>query len=207
MPAYRKPLQRHRTIGDQAHAYRREMEAVLIRTLAVVALAIVPLVAHVLYKCTDPKTGKVSYSDAACPLTQADTKMEWTPRAATNSVDSGRRRGPNPNLSGPSEAASLLELYRRWVDAEVLAASTSRIALSGPVAALQDLKRQAGALGVVPCLAEVKTKLTQLVARSADAYLSFMRDEGIGSMVYQIVDREKGIAAFEDSIANARCGR
>ena len=136
--------------------------------------------------------------------------MQWAPRANTNTVVPavGRRQtDPNGNADAPAEAAALMDIYRRWIDAEKLAGATARIALSGPVAALQELKRQVIALPIPPCLAEAKTSLVSLIVKSADAHLEFMLKNELASMLYNLVDREKAIGSFEGALSLARCGR
>lgn len=177
--------------------------------LIAMGLALCAPGAHALNKCTDSKTGKVTYSDTACPSAQSNTKMEWAPKATTNVVDSPARVRsvePDPSARGPAEASQLIDLYKRWIDAEKLASSTSRIALAGPVGALQELRRQAEGLRPASCLADAHKSLVSLVGASVDGYISFMRhDRDLGSSVYQLVDRDKLVRAFEADLGSATC--
>lgn len=65
----------------------------------------------------------------------------------------------------------------RWDDAVKVAGTTSRIALSQPVAALQGLRRDAEQLTVPPCLDEGKVQLVQAMDKAVEGFLVFMRNE------------------------------
>jgi hypothetical protein len=180
---------------------------------AFLALGFLAVAGHSLAvnKCTDPKTGQVVYSDTVCSQQAKNTKMEWAPRANTNTLGAytapGRRpaREPDRKLQGPPQAAQLLAVYQQWIDAERLANVTARIALAGPVAALQQLRRTSENLAVAACLSEAKAALLKLVSANTTSMLSFMEKQEIHSMLYQWVDRETFIREFEAAIENARC--
>lgn len=74
-------------------------------------------------------------------------------------------------------------LTRRWDDAEKLASTTSRIALSTPVSELQSIKRDTEAAVVPPCLAKSKSELVASMDGVIDAYLTFMGDSDAESEV------------------------
>lgn len=176
--------------------------------VALLGLALMSLQAHAVYKCTEPKTGKVSYSDAPCPKVLTDTKMEWNPSSNTNTVGSytgaQKRIEPNADLKIPPEGASLLDIYRRWIDAERLATSTARIAMSGPVGALQELKRKAAAASVAECMVPARSALTALITASTEAHLQFMAKEEVTSILYFGFTRDKLVREFE-AATTARC--
>lgn len=180
--------------------------------IAALAFALAALPAQAINKCTDAKTGQVSYTDGNCPADSRNTRMEFAPNSRTNVVSTGAtpgsvptRREPNPGLQFPAEGRALAELYRRWIDAERLATATSRIALAGPVAALQDLSRQVAAAKLAPCLDEARAALGKLVAESVEGFLQFMgKDSGEGLM-YQWAFRAKYIDEFEAQVRMA-CG-
>ena len=158
-------------------------------------------------KCTLPG-GKVVYQDALCSTasTNAEKVKTWE-----NSGYSGTRSAsskaaePNLKLQGPEQAAPLLDLYRRWADAERLALATSRIALAGPAAALQGLQREAQAMKAPPCLNLALLSLQTLVGKSVESILQFMGKEELTGMLYQYVERPKLIPQFEREVANAKC--
>lgn len=165
--------------------------------------------AHAMNKCTDSKTGKVNYSDKPCPTAETNTKMEWVPKAHTNVVQGGgggrERREPNGNADAPPEAAPLISLYRRWIDAERLAGATGRIALSTPVASMQALQREAEATRVAACVVKAKENLVKLIGGSVEAYIQFMKKDELTSQYYQVLDRDKLIGAFEQELSAAQC--
>jgi uncharacterized protein HemX len=65
----------------------------------------------------------------------------------------------------------------KYQDAMQLAASTSRIALAGPVATLQTLKREADLVAVPACMKNSKDFLMQGMNTSIDHFLDFMRQK------------------------------
>lgn len=160
--------------------------------------------AHALNKCTDPKSGQVTFQDAPC--SQSMTGAKIAPRANGNVIESRRAlTQPNASADAPAEAAALMEIYRRWIDAERLAGATGRIALATPVAALQALQREAESVRVPACVASAKANLTKLIATSVDVHIRFMhKDDGSG-MVYQFLDRGPLIVAYEQELSAARC--
>ena len=62
----------------------------------------------------------------------------------------------------------------KFDDASALAGSTSRIALSGPVAQLQAIRREAEALVVPRCLAPARAELVAAISEFTDAMMLFM---------------------------------
>ena len=160
-------------------------------------------------QCTGPD-GKVVYQDALCGIssTNAQEIKTWTNSGYSgDTTRPSKTKGvqPNSKLEGPEQAAPLLDLYRRWVDAERLAMATSRIALAGPAAALQGLQREAQALKSPPCLQMAQMSLQTLVGKSVESVLQFMGKEELTGMLYQHVERPKLIPQFEREVANAKC--
>lgn len=154
-------------------------------------------------KCVD-REGHVSYQEMACPTSSSSTTSIKTsqPNPPANEV---RRVEPNPHLSGPPEAAQLLSIYRRWIDAERLAMSTSRIALASPAASMQALLREAEALTTPPCLNTARQSLVELLSKSSDAILKFMGKQEVTGMAYQLLQRPELVQAFEKAVTNAKC--
>lgn len=76
----------------------------------------------------------------------------------------------------------------KLADADKLAGSTPRIALSGPVKALQDLAREAESASVTTCVAPARDKLVKGIRLTADRYLAFMRQETDDSHVQEVMD-------------------
>lgn len=158
-------------------------------------------------KCTLPG-GKVVYQDAMCGTssTNAEQIKTWTNSGyGGDRTASSKVVAPNVRLEGPEQAAQLIDLYRRWADAERLAMATSRIALAGPAAALQGLQREAQAMKAQPCLNLALLSLQTLVGKSVESILQFMGKEEVTGMLYQIVERPKLIPQFEREVANAKC--
>ena len=70
----------------------------------------------------------------------------------------------------------LLTFSNRWGDASRLASSTSRIALSGPVATLQQLQREPGEIPVPKCLEQGRKHLAEAIRLEVESFLTFMSD-------------------------------
>lgn len=160
--------------------------------------------AHAVNKCTGPD-GAIVYQDAPCSTANAKAKAAEV-KLWTNSSSSGHESiEPNSKIEGPPQADALLNLYRRWVDAERLALSTSRIALAGPAANMQVLQREVEALKVPACLSASHATLKTLISKSVEAILQFMGKEEVTGMLYKIVDKRKLVPEFERSITKAQC--
>lgn len=63
---------------------------------ATLAALVWPLPSAAIYKCTDPKTGQVTYRDAACPSTSKDPQI----------LRNGGAAVPVVAASAPASAAS-----------------------------------------------------------------------------------------------------
>lgn len=75
-------------------------------------------------------------------------------------------------------------IHERWVDAIRVADATSRIALSTPVATLQNIRREAQELTVAPCMDEAKTTLISSMDLTIEGFFTFMTNKGeIGKLV------------------------
>lgn len=74
--------------------------------------------------------------------------------------------------------------HERWIDAVKVAQSTSRIALSTPVAALQSIRRETQELTVPPCMDDAKTTLLSSMDLTIEGFFTFMTNKGdIGSLL------------------------
>ncbi len=88
-------------------------------------------------------------------------------------------------------------LVARWDDAVKVASTTGRIALSGPVATLQAIKRDTEGVTVPPCLDAGKAGLLRSMSSTEKGFLTFMRNElNIGSALSQS-DFDEAAAAME----------
>ena len=65
----------------------------------------------------------------------------------------------------------------RWNDANMIASSTSRIALATPLTALQAIKREADAFAMPDCLKDGGSALISSMDNSVQGYLIFMRND------------------------------
>ncbi len=174
--------------------------------LAAALLAASP--AWAVNKCKGPD-GRVVYQDTLC--TPESTSREEV-RTWGNSGYVGHRPPPPPKpiepnakLQGPPQAAPLLAMYQRWIDAERLAMSTSRIALAVPASTLQAMRREIQGMQVAACLEDARKSLEELIHKSAEAVLQFMGKEELTGLLYQHIERGQAIQKFEREIAALRC--
>lgn len=152
------------------------------------------------YKCIGPD-GRASYQDRPCTHGEA----QRTVKIVVPQMQPANRSAPNAAISGPVETAALLDVYRRWIDADRLAASTSRIALAAPVERLQALRREAVSMKVPACAERSLAALQALLSASAEGMLQFMRHDELRSMVYRQVDMPRLIGDFEWQVESANC--
>lgn len=69
------------------------------------------------------------------------------------------------------------ELFDDWDDANRLAGTTSRIALSPVIARLQEIRREASNLQVPECAEKVNDVLLDYMDKTIDGYIAFMSKE------------------------------
>lgn len=177
------------------------------RTTCITALMMLCAPAWAINKCTGPD-GKVAFQDAPCAVT---SKAETIKTHGGNTVAAQGRSTARPRvesnlkLEGPKEAAPLLAFYRQWSDNEKLLESTARIALAGPVGAMQKLLREVENYQPPACLTDAKKELASLISANTDATIQFMQKQEVSNMAYQWVLRPKMVKAFEGAVETARC--
>lgn len=74
-------------------------------------------------------------------------------------------------------------IHTRWVDARRIAEVTSRMSLSGPLANLQAVRRDADALVAPNCLTLGKAKMLEAMQLEIDGFVAFLGDANIGKYV------------------------
>jgi hypothetical protein len=87
---------------------------------------------------------------------------------------------PTPLPCAVQMADFVIELDQvagRWDDANALAGSTSRIALSPVISQLQEIRRQASELQPPGCAKMVRSYLVDYMDTTIEAYMMFMADE------------------------------
>lgn len=153
-------------------------------------------------KCTGAD-GRIAYQETPCGNASkaAEQVKTWDSKLSggSNSVN------PDLNLKGPVQAKPLLELYRRWADAERLALSTSRIALSVPISTLQAIQREAEGMSSPACLDESRKVLVELTQKSSQGLLNFLGKQALDGMEYTMVYRRELVTKFESAIKKAKC--
>ncbi|OGV75641.1 MAG: hypothetical protein A3I83_09490 [Methylotenera sp. RIFCSPLOWO2_02_FULL_45_14] len=82
-------------------------------------------------------------------------------------------------------------LEQRWYDAIVLASSTPRISLSGPISNLQSISRDLETTEVSDCLGEAKASLSVAMATMVQANLMFLQqDESSANSLHEEANNE-----------------
>lgn len=104
--------------------------------------------------------------------------------------------------------ATVDDLLEEWEDALAVAGSTSRISLAGPMAELQQIRREAGDIEDVPeCATAAHDLLLQAMDDAIDAMLAFAAQEEdtrvtdlmeIAANRYESFNREYGRLAEEE---------
>jgi hypothetical protein len=116
---------------------------------------------------------------------------------AMDDIVRGLGGDPGPSCSGGSYLGEADELIERWDDANAIASSTSRIALAGPLATLQEIRRDASALTPPNCARELHNAMINYMQLTIDAYLSFLANDSEATMSAKV---EAALDAFEDYI-------
>ena len=91
-------------------------------------------------------------------------------------------------------------ILARWNDAVKVASTTGRISLSGPVAALQAIRREAEQIVPPPCLDAGKAELIKSMESTEKGFLAFMRNElKLGEVLAKIEleEAEKSMAVYK----------
>lgn len=92
------------------------------------------------------------------------------------------------------------DLLDRWDDAVAVADSTGRIALSGPVAELQALRREAATLEPPPCVADAHLALGEMMDHTIEGFLLFMRQESDSVVSAEIKHAGEAADRYRESI-------
>lgn len=83
--------------------------------------------------------------------------------------------------------AALGAIHARWIDTVKLAESTSRVALSTPLASLQQIKRDTDSLLVPDCYTAKKTALVAHMESTIEAFIAFLSNSGdLGTQLARI---------------------
>ena len=128
-------------------------------------------------------------AQAARELEQARQAEAEREALARKAIEAAQQR--DLLVSGLKEADSLLV---RWEDARNVAARTGRLVLAVPVAALQNLRREAKGLVAPPCLVRGKEEMLIGMDVTIEGFLLFMqnsekRGEAVALEKFAIADR------------------
>lgn len=143
----------------------------LLVVLAVLVLAI----GAAIYKNGSRKTAALEAAQrAAATAKEAELKQQQARADAERAALEKAQEEAKAKDALALALKAVDDLYVRWQDASTVAGTTSRIALSMPVATMQAIKREVENLIVPPCLAAGKTELVKGMQATIDGYLAFM---------------------------------
>lgn len=135
---------------------------------------------------------------------RAEAEVERQKRVAEQQEEFNQAQAAAEAKSAYDRAvASLKDIHARFTDTKRIAEATSRIALSGPVASLQALSREAKALDLPPCLADARTSLALAIDQSVDGSLMFMTNDKDQEpvMVAKFVSSDNTTKMYERKLA------
>lgn len=95
------------------------------------------------------------------------------------------------------KSEQIKKLRLEWDDTNRVAGSTSRIALSNPVQALQRIRRDLDAMQLEGCLKESQGSLSSAMEMVIEGYIGFMADKDLGEY-YAQMQFEKAKPLFAD---------
>lgn len=137
------------------------------------------------WQWTRISTASKQEADAAAQL-RAEAAANAAARMREEAALEERRRAEEEKRSVEKAVEAIAGQYRKWTDASRLASSTGRIALSGPVSALQALHRETEAMIVPPCLDQAKAALVKGMGHEVDGFVIFMQNPvDMGSLLAQ----------------------
>ena len=119
-------------------------------------------IAHI-QKLEQEKADALNHQYGGSPI-----KAETIDKVVTAKMDAK----PETN---PQQAEELNKIILEWADAATVAGATSRIALSQPVAKMQEIKRAIGAKQYQGCLESTRLLYNDAMNTNIDAYLEFMK--------------------------------
>lgn len=92
-------------------------------------------------------------------------------------------------------------LAEEWDDAYAIASSTSRMALSGPIGDMQEIKREVGDMVVPPCLESSVVNLEKSMEFTINGFIAFLGQEDDDDVVYYFDMANKFQDNWSDDIA------
>ncbi len=122
-------------------------------------------------------------------------------------ADSGENSAPAVITEASNKAAydkavlPLNAIYSRWKSAETIAGASARIALSGPVMTMQNIKQEADALVVSKCMLTAKANLSAGMDSIIKGYIAFM---GQNSYYTLMNTGNAYLAQYENDLLNQK---
>lgn len=108
--------------------------------------------------------------------------------------------GPCGKVSVDRSTQKLDDLYSRWIDVNNLAASTSRIALSGPIATMQSIRQETENTKVPGCLVDSRDFLALAMDWSIKGYLAFAGQETDATITRYFSNSTSDFSAYRSKV-------
>lgn len=143
------------------------------KTLLIIAVLLVLGIGFTVYKNESRKAAAIQQAQREADLKAQQTRADQEREALKKAAEEAKAKDI---LATALKSAD--DLMARWDDASTVASSTARMSLSGTVANLQAIKRDATALTVPPCLTEGKAELIKGMELMLEGYLEFMANTG-----------------------------
>lgn len=150
---------------------------------ALVVIATVAVVALAGYRHLQDKERRRTAEAQAADFRRAEEQQQKRRAEEERRELDARLAAAQARTSVQKATDGLESLHKRWKDAAMLAGATSRIALAGPMASLQAIKREAEALEVSACLTPAKERLISGMSTFIDGMVAFMQDATIGKTI------------------------
>lgn len=97
---------------------------------------------------------------------------------------------------------ALIQQQHKWADAATLADSSPRVSLAGPIARLQEVRRETAQLVLPECLSEARQILVNAMDKTIEGFLSFLRNDPARKYDHYglFAEGEKGVLAYRDAM-------
>jgi cell division protein FtsL len=183
---------------------RNAQRGVSLLTAIIVALVLLVGIAYWMRSAKEKERAAAHVSQSEHQLATARQSALDTEKKAFDDAQSQLRARSEFDKAVAGVAAE----YSKWKDAAILADSTARVSLAGPVAALQAIKRDTEAAVVPPCLEEPKKNLVGGMEKVVNGFVLFMQDANIGKALAHAYNLEANelFTAYEAGIRACKTG-
>jgi hypothetical protein len=173
-----------------------------------ILLGIVVLLVGAVWWKVNQKHESIEDRERAAEEARRTREQEVAAKAAQQQLDEQRRAFDAKLEKEKSRTAydksvdALIQQQRKWADAAILAGSSSRVSLAGPIARLQEVRRETAQLVLPECLSEARQLLVTGMDNTIEGFLSFLRNDPARKYDhYGLFEAgEKSILAYKDAM-------